>query len=94
VIPRPTALRAVGKKLTFDRNSTSLQKDENSFNMETNDLLRELIKGQQNMAEKFTKDLKDLGEDFVEKLTAQTKAIVTIRQDIKVIKDKIKNLTQ
>jgi hypothetical protein len=37
---------------------------------------------------------KDLAEDFVEKLTAQTKAIVTIRQDIKVIKDEIKNLTQ
>jgi polyhydroxyalkanoate synthesis regulator phasin len=62
--------------------------------METDDLLREVIKGQKNMAEKFTKDLKDLAEDFVEKLTAQTKAIVTIRQDIKVIKDDIKNLTQ
>jgi hypothetical protein len=83
-----------GKKLTFGRKSTSLQKDENSFNMETDDLLCELIKGQKNMAEKFTKDLKDLAEDFVEKLTAQTKAIVTIRQDIKVIKDDIKNLTQ
>jgi hypothetical protein len=80
--------------LTFGRNSTSLQKDENSLNMETDDLLREVIKGQKNMAEKFTKDLKDLAEDFVEKLTAQTKAIVTIRQDIKVIKDEIKNLTQ
>jgi hypothetical protein len=62
--------------------------------MATDDLLRELIKGQKNMAEKFTKGLKDLAEDFVEKLTAQTKAIVTIGQDIKVIKDKIKNLTQ
>jgi hypothetical protein len=67
-----------------------LQKDKNSFNMATDDLLRELIKGQKNMAEKFTKDLKDLAEDFVEKLTAQTKAIVTIGQDIKVTKDEIK----
>jgi hypothetical protein len=83
-----------GKKINQNktkqtRNSTSLQKDENSFNMATDDLLRELIKGQKNMAEKFTKGLKDLAEDFVEKLTAQTKAIVTIGQDIKVIKDEI-----
>jgi hypothetical protein len=56
----------------------------------TDDLLRELIKGQKDFAEKLI----EIKEDVAEKLTAQTKAIVAVGQDIKVIKDEVKNLTQ